>query len=306
MKPTKAPTQIHPETSLAHIELLVKDLGNMVAFYSRLLGFQVLDNSNGQAHLSASGDAPAQVTLSERPGARPQEAQFVGLYHIAFRYTGRQPLATALLRLVAARWPLQGASDHGVSEAIYLADPEGNGIELYRDRPRDQWPRLQDSIQMGNLPLDLHKLLEEADKASAQTSAIDPGTDLGHIHLQVSDLAKARSFYHDLLGLDVIMALPTALFMSTGGYHHHLGANTWQSLNAPRRGTDVLGLASYAFLIPDEGSWLSAIQRIHPETNGRRAVQRNGHAGLAFYDQDGITVELLTGKSETERKTLSH
>ena len=146
---------IHPQTTLAHLELQVTDLANMVAFYGDLMGFQILGNEGGQARLSATGRPPSLLTLTERKGGQQQPAYSVGLYHTAFRFPGRKPLATTLLRIVAARWPLQGAADHRVSEAIYLADPEGNGIEIYRDRPREQWPRLQDSIQMGNLPLDL-------------------------------------------------------------------------------------------------------------------------------------------------------
>ena len=305
MTPANAAFKIHPDTSPAHIELHVKDLANMVSFYGDLMGFRLLENEGGQARLSPTGGAPTLLTLTERPDARPQGSHFAGLYHTAFRYPGRQTLANALMRLVAARWPLQGAADHGVSEAIYLADPEGNGIEIYRDRPRQDWPRLQDGVQMGNLPLDLHKLLEEAAPAAAQAGAIDAGTDIGHIHLQVSDLAKARSFYHQLLSLDIMMELPTALFMSAGGYHHHLGANIWNSRQAPRRTAGELGLASYAFLIPDEAGWLAVFERLQTQTKGARVAQRDRRAGLALEDQDGITVELLTPDTEVVRQTLA-
>ena len=207
------PFKIHPNTSLAHLELTVSDMASMLAFYGGLMGFQLIETQGGQARFSPTGRPPALVTLSERKDARAQAERRVGLYHTAFRFSSRRPLATTLMRLVAAKWPVQGAADHRVSEAIYLADPEGNGIEIYRDRPREQWPRLQDSIQMGNLPLDLPKLLDEADQAAAQAGAIDPGTDLGHIHLQVSALPKADAFYHQLLGLDVMMSMTTAIFM---------------------------------------------------------------------------------------------
>jgi len=166
--------QISPDTQIAHIELQVADLANMLAFYGDLLGFRLLENKEGQAKLSANGQAPSLLTLTERKGARRQPAFSTGLYHTAFRFPGRKPLATALLRIVAAGWPLQGASDHRFSEAIYLADPEGNGIELYRDRPRSDWPDPNDALQNGNLPLDLRKLLEEADQAAAQDGKIDP------------------------------------------------------------------------------------------------------------------------------------
>src|SRR3989304_7713277 len=305
MTSPKPPFKIHPDTSLAHVELHVKGLANMVVFYRDLRGSRWLENGGGRARLSATGKVPALLTLIERTDARPQGSRFAGLYHTAFCYTGRPALANGLMRLVSARWPLQGAADHGVSEVIYLADPEGNGIEIYRDRPRQDWPRLQDGVQMGNLPLDLHKLLEEAAPAAAQAGAIDAGTDIGHIHLQVSDLAKARSFYHQLLSLDIMMELPTALFMSAGGYHHHLGANIWNSRQAPRRTAGELGLASYAFLIPDEAGWLAVFERLQAQAKGSRVVQRDQRAGLALEDQDGITVELLTPDTEAVRQTLA-
>lgn len=296
---------IHPQTSLAHLELQVNSLANTVAFYGDLMGFQLIEKQGGQARLSPTGQPPILLTLTERKDAQRPAARSVGLYHTAFRFPGRKPLATTLLRIVAARWPLQGASDHRVSEAIYLADPEGNGIEIYRDRPREEWPRLQDSIQMGNLPLDLPKLLEEADRAASQAGAIDPGTDLGHMHLQVSDLATADAFYQQLLGLDVMMSMPTALFMSAGGYHHHLGANTWHSLDAPRRDKDTLGLKSFAFLIPDEANWLALYQRIHSEGRTLQAIETDGKLGVALEDDDGIGVELITPESENVRRVLT-
>ncbi len=304
MSALNEPFTIHSETSLAHLELQVNDLAKMVAFYGDLMGFQVIENQGGQARLSPTGRPSTLLTLTERKDARQQPSNSVGLYHTAFRFSDRKPLATTLLRFVAARWPLQGASDHRVSEAIYLADPEGNGIEIYRDRPRAQWPRLQESIQMGNLPLDLPKLLEDADQAAAQAGAIDPGTDLGHMHLQVSDLAPADAFYHQLLGLDVVMSMPNALFMSAGGYHHHLGANTWHSLHAPRRDKDTLGLKSFAFVIPDEANWLELFQRIHDDGRTLQAIERDGQLGVALEDQDGIGVELLAPASEKVRRAL--
>lgn len=296
---------IHPETRIAHVDLLVKDLPNMLAFYGGLLGFQIIANTAGQATLSPTGQPPALLTLTERKEAplAPSTAPVTGLYHTAFRFPGRRSLATTLLRIVASEWPLQGASDHRVSEAIYLADPEGNGIEIYRDRPREDWPRLQDSIQMGNLPLDLRKLLEEADQNAAQQGVIDPGTDIGHIHLQVSNLATADAFYHHLLGLDVMMSMPTALFLAAGGYHHHIGANTWHSLNAPKRDAKATGLHSYALFIPDESGWLALFDRL--KGHAAQPVERDGRVGVRVEDQDGIQIELLTAGSPAVREALA-
>lgn len=296
---------IHPETQIAHVELQVADLANMRAFYGDLMGFQLIEEKDGGARLSPTGQAPALITLTERKEARQQPAHVTGLYHTAFRFPNREKLANELLRLVAAGWPLQGASDHRVSEAIYFADPEGNGIEIYRDRPREQWPKLQESVQMGNGPLDLQKLLEEADQAAAQDGKLDFATDIGHVHLQVSDLGTADAFYHELLGLDIVMSMPTALFMSAGGYHHHLGANIWHSRGAPRRTDDLLGLRSYAYIIPNEAGWLAVHERLLRSAMLLTAVDRDGRLGVMLEDQDGIRVELLTPATEAIRKTLS-
>jgi len=297
--------KIHPSTHISHVEYQVRDLAKLLAFYGELMGMQVFDKTDTYAKLSATGQPPALLTLIERKDARPAPSNsFVpGLYHTAFRFPGRVPLGNTLMRIVAARYPLQGASDHLFSEAIYLTDPEGNGIELYRDRPRDDWPRMEDVLQFGNLPLDLQKLLEEADQVAAQTGKIDPGMDIGHIHLQVSDLATADAFYHHRLGLDVMMAMPTALFFAAGGYHHHVGANTWHSLNAPRREIDLTGLNSYAFNIPDEAGWLAAFERL--KDREPRAVERDGQLGVAIEDPDRIVVELMTAATERVRKNLA-
>lgn len=283
----------------------MRDLPKMVAFYGDLMGMQVIEKTDAYAKLSASGQPPALLTLVELRDARPAPSSSfnAGLYHTAFRFPGRKPLASTLLRIVAARYPLQGAADHRFSEAVYLADPEGNGIELYRDHPREVWPRMGDALQSGNLPLDLDKLLEEADQVAAQAGKVDPGMDIGHIHLQVSNLAGADAFYHQLLGLDVMMAMPTALFFAAGGYHHHVGANIWHSQNAPRRAKDLTGLSSYAFVVPDEAGWLAVFERVKDKVI--RTTERDGQLGVAIEDQDGIVVEIITAETETVRKALA-
>lgn len=299
--------QLHPDTQIAHVELQVADLARMTAFYGGLLGFQLIDQADGVARLSPTGTLPALLTLTERKGARIQPQERSGLYHTAFRFSGRKTLATTFLRVVSAGWPLQGASDHLVSEAIYFADPEGNGIEIYRDRPRDQWPRMDGTgeLQMANAPLDLHKLLEEADQSAAQAGVIDAETDIGHMHLQVSNTGTAAAFYHDLLGMDIIVNWPSAIFMSAGGYHHHLGANTWHSQNAPRREDDMTGLRSYAYRVPDEAGWLALLQRVQSSQLPPHATERDGQPGFWLPDQDGNRVELLGPDTPAVREALA-
>ncbi len=296
---------LHPDTKIAHVELQVANLANMRAFYCDLMGFQLIEEKDGRARLSPTGKAPTLITLTERKDARPQPADVTGLYHTAFRFPNREKLANELLRIVAAGWPLQGASDHRVSEAIYFADPEGNGIEIYRDRPREDWPRLQETVQMGNGPLDLQKLLEEADQPAAHAGKLDPATDIGHMHLQVSDLGTTDAFYHELLGLDIVMSMPTALFMSAGGYHHHVGANIWHSRGAPRRTDDLLGLHSYAYIIPDEAGWLALHDRLLHSGQPLTSVERDRRLGVTIGDQDGIRVELLAPASGAIRNRLA-
>lgn len=299
--------QLHPDTHIAHVELQVADLARMTAFYGGLMGFQLIDQAEGVTRLSPTGNLPALLTLSEHRNARRQPQERTGLYHTAFRFTGRNTLATTFLRIVSAGWPLQGASDHLVSEAIYFADPEGNGIEIYRDRPRDQWPRMDGTgeLQMANAPLDLHKLLDEADRAAAEAGVIDAGTDIGHMHLQVSDTATAAAFYSNLLGMDMIVNWPSAIFMSAGGYHHHLGANTWHSQNAPRREDDMTGLRSYAYRVPDEAGWLALLQRVQNAQYEHAAAERDGQPGFWLQDQDGNRVEVLGPDTPAVRQALS-
>ncbi|MBL7961622.1 VOC family protein, partial [bacterium] len=150
------------------------------------------------------------------------------------------------------RNPFQGFADHGVSEALYMADPEGNGVEIYVDRPRDLWPKRQGRLQMTTDPLDVNDLIREIKNESSALNELHPETDIGHIHLQVSELSRAEKFYHGILGMDITQdSYPGALFLSAGGYHHHIGANVWSGEGAARPGKDFLGLAGFAIHIPD-------------------------------------------------------
>lgn len=294
MSDYKLPTNLE----ISHVELQVVDLERMLAFYRDLLGFREIDRQDGHIQLSPGGEAPATLVLHHRPNARPQPAHSAGLYHVAYRFPDRRQLGTSLLRIVASQWPLQGASDHAVSEAIYFADPEGNGIEIYRDRPRADWPRLQDTVQMGNAPLDLNALVAEADRQAANDGVLDPGVDIGHMHLQVSDTATAAAFYQDLLGMDLMMELPTAIFLAAGGYHHHLGANTWHSRGAPPHAADMTGLVAYGYYLPEEADWLALIERLEEAGKQLEAVEHGQRAGAALRDQDANRVEILTSTSE--------
>jgi catechol 2,3-dioxygenase len=238
---------------VSEVALTVADLPRAAAFYEETLGFQVLSRGADSVALGAGEDAFLQLVRA--PGAEPARGT-TGLYHFAVLYPSRGDLARAVRRVIDAGWPLYGASDHLVSEAIYLSDPDGNGIELYRDRPRDEWPRAGDEIRMATLPLDLPRLLGEAEGSGPAPD----GTAMGHVHLHVRDLLEAERFYRDVVGLAVTTRFGgSASFLAAGGYHHHLGINTWGTAGAPPAPEGALGLRWYRLTVPD-GAARSALE----------------------------------------------
>jgi catechol 2,3-dioxygenase len=242
------------ETRVGHVHLRVKELKAALGFYEDLLGFRQAATRDGTLALSPTGQWPYLVLLTELPGAQPQPPGTTGLYHVAIRYPTRKALARTFQRLIAAKWPFQGFADHLVSEALYLADPDGNGLELYVDRPRALWKRQGGQIEMGTEPLDVENLLQEAAQGAEPWTGADPRTEVGHVHLKVSNLERAEAFYHGLLGLDVTQrGYPGALFLSAGGYHHHIAVNVWSSRNGPAPPLDSVGLVSLALNLPGEG-----------------------------------------------------
>ncbi|NLX09017.1 MAG: VOC family protein [Chloroflexi bacterium] len=246
---------------IGYAHLRVRDLGGALAFYQDLLGLREVRRVNGTAYLSATGEPPYHVIVTEQPGARQKPPRTAGLYHVAIRLPDRDGLARVLRRLLENDYPLQGASDHGVSEAIYLADPDGNGLELYCDRPRAQWQWDGTQIGMGTDPLDGQDLLAQA--SSEPWNGIAPGTDIGHVHLHVSDLGRAEAFYCDLLGFEVMQrSYPGALFVAAGGYHHHLGLNIWAGRDAPPAPTDAVGLIAFSLRLPEAAAWQALVDRV--------------------------------------------
>lgn len=251
------------ETHIGHVHLRTADLQRSLAFYRDLLGFKEVKVEKGYAILSATGGPPYHLLLSEKAGARRKPANTTGLYHLAIRFPERGSLAYVFKRLSNYGWPFQGAADHKVSEAIYLADPDGIGLELYADRQREQWPWEGEQIAMATDPLDINGLLSELNNESREWTDIHPMTDIGHVHLNVADLTEAEAFYHDLLGLDVTQRnYPGALFFSAGGYHHHVGVNIWAGKGAPPPPADSTGLISYALSIPDDETWNKLMARL--------------------------------------------
>jgi len=235
-------------TTMGAVRLAAADLDGMRDFYREAIGLTELEPDDGVTRLGA-GDQPIVELVSE-PSAQPRPFGTSGLFHLAILVPSRADLARALQRVADAGWRLSGASDHLVSEALYLSDPEGNGIELYRDRPREEWPVRDGQLQMDTLPLDLDGLLGELRREDS-ASPMPAGTRIGHVHLNVGDLSAAESFYAGTLGFDVtVRGYPGALFVSAGGYHHHLGLNTWSGEGAPPAPPGTRGLRQFEIELP--------------------------------------------------------
>jgi catechol 2,3-dioxygenase len=245
---------------LGTVRLQVADLSRSLEWYRRVLGVEVLDQRNGVARLGAVGEDRALIELHERPGAQavPRRGR-LGLYHYAILLPDRASLAR-FVRHLAGLGERAGMSDHLVSEAIYLTDPDGLGIEVYADRPRTQWRREQRQLVMATDPLDVEDLLSVA--GLEPWTGLPPGTVIGHVHLFVGDLQRAAAFYHVGLGLDqVVWSYPGALFLSAGGYHHHLGTNTWAA-GAQPAGEHDARLLEWEILLPAAGDVEAALASI--------------------------------------------
>jgi len=263
------------KTHIGYVHLKVSDLNRSLRFYETLLGLKRAIDLEGTMVLSASGKSPYLVLLTEHPGARPKPERSSGLYHVAIRFPNRRELAKAFRRLYAHNAAFHGFADHLVSEAIYLADPDGNGIELYVDRPRKEWVMQENQIQMATLPLDVDNLLSELREDDSETDAIDSNTDIGHVHLNVSDLHAAGEFYHLLLGFDITQrSYPGALFLSAGGYHHHIGVNTWAGRGVPPPPSDAAGLLSFGISLPDQQA-VNTIAQKFEERGARFEIKKH-------------------------------
>jgi catechol 2,3-dioxygenase len=243
-----APGAVLPATlRLGAVHLTVADLDRSVGFYQDALGLRLARREDSVAVLGAGGEE--LVVLHEEPGAR-RAGRHAGLYHYALLYPSREELARAVQRLAATRTVISGASDHGVSEAIYLPDPDDNGIELYADRPRDAWPPAPagERIGMFTRALDLDDLLATVAGEEPVRHAGE-GLRMGHVHLHVGDLEAARAFYVGVIGFEAMATLPSALFLAAGGYHHHLGLNTWRGEGVGPAPDGTVGLREWTVVL---------------------------------------------------------
>ena len=254
------PTSIHPDTGIGLVTLRVANLDRSLSFYEGVLGFRSIERTAGTAILGAQDGSPL-LELQEVPGASPQPLRSTGLYHVAILLPSRADLGRILLRLAEAGIEI-GQADHLVSEALYLSDPDGNGLEIYRDRPRATWRRENGMVKMATDPLDLYSLVEEGKRDALPWEHLPAGTRTGHIHLRVGDIPQAERFYHTILGFDITAHMPSALFLSAGGYHHHIGLNTWQSRGAGPAPETTAGLQTFVIALPNQDALVEVRARL--------------------------------------------
>jgi catechol 2,3-dioxygenase len=271
------------DTHLGPAELTVTNLDRAIDFYGDVVGLRVRSRGDGVAHLGADADV---VILREDPAAG-EPGRHAGLYHVAILYPSRVELARAGRRIAAAGTPIQGASDHGTHEAIYLPDPDGNGVELAADRPREAWPELR--YLGGPAPLDVEDLLAAPGDEPLATRAAD-GVRVGHVHLHVSDLEAATRFYRDGLGFEVMTDLGTAVFVAAGGYHHHVGYNLWRGKGIPGVPDGIVGLDAWTLGLGSPEQVTAAAERLR--AIGAPVTPEDDGSFLAR-DPDGIAVRVV-------------
>jgi catechol 2,3-dioxygenase len=293
--------KIDPATSLGEVKLKVSNLDRSIEFYRDVVGLQVEVRQGNIARLGAGEDRTLLVLEQVTDAIVTPQRRFSGLYHFAILLPTRVALGVALRRLVASGIRI-GQADHLVSEALYISDPEQNGIEIYRDRPRDEWEHDdRGQVKMASDPIDWEGLLALAD-GQAET-AMPTGTIIGHVHLHVGNLAESERFYCGVLGFDMMadyLRPAGALFVSAGGYHHHLGLNTWQGAGAPLPPPNGTGLAWYTIELPDADALAAVIERLKsagaPVSATEGKDDGKGGCWMAS-DPTGIAIRLVVRRS---------
>ena len=294
---TRAP--LPSDTHIGRVRLRVGDLERSLRFYRGVLGFRVAREERSRVALAAGSDnrqtdgdtsgARELIVLEERPGIRrrPSRPATTGLYHVALLVPSRAELGRALLGLNRAPYPLRGMSDHAVSESLYLDDPDGNGLEIYADRPRTEWPVRDGVVQMTVDAMDVEGVISAAQPVSLPWRGLPSRTVVGHVHFTVSDLERAVRFYRNVIGFDMMMRIPSLAAVSAGGYHHHLNLNTWAGEGAPPDSDQVAGLAGWELRVPDAQARRELIDRLA----GAGALTGSPSGGAA-QDPDAIPIEI--------------
>jgi catechol 2,3-dioxygenase len=286
-------TAIHPDTTVGPVTLTTANLERAVKFYTGNLGLKLHNRQTSTARLG-TGEADLLI-LAEHPGAT-RYPRTTGLYHFAILLPTRAALARALRHLAETRTPVQGAADHLVSEAIYLSDPDGNGIELYRDRPRSEWIFDGEFIRMATDPLDVQSLLAEPAEPEQSGPSLPPGTTMGHIHLQVDDLPASEKFYREILGMRLMARLGrSASFLSAGGYHHHIAINTWGGAGIPAPPENAIGLREFVLTVPDTAE----LDRLATNLSEQEIPFKQTPAGLLLRDPSQNRLKVTTSETPT-------
>lgn len=276
---------IHPDTQIGVVTLTVADLARSVAFYEENIGLKRQVSTPEKVILGA-GSRPL-LQLQALPAAR-YTPRTTGLYHFALRVPSRLALAQTIENLARTQTSIDGASDHIVSEALYLHDPDRHGIEIYRDRPRDTWYDATGRLLMDTKRLDFEGIMAELATDARPWQGLPPETDMGHIHLRVADVKQTGDFYQNVLGFGLMAAMDTALFLSAGGYHHHIGMNVWAGVGVPAPACDAARLVSYEILLPDDAALAEVLQRV--EAVGVKAVQQDAGWWLCDPSHNGIVL----------------
>lgn len=284
-----APSETLPPTlRLGGVHLTVTDLGRSISFYEDAIGLRLHRRENAVAAMGVGGED--LLVLHEESEAR-RAGKHAGLYHYALLFPTREELARVALRLAATRTRIQGASDHGTHEAIYLPDPDGNGIELAADRPRERWPRTMEYAG-GPHPLDLDGLLAVVSGEEPREEA-GPGLAIGHVHLHVGDLEQGLGFYRDVLGFESTALIPgAAAFVAAGGYHHHLGFNVWRGEGVPPAPQDRVGLRHWTVVLEEQEQVDAVGERV------RAAGIETEEYGSGFLVRDPWEITVLFVASE--------
>lgn len=270
-------------TYVSQVHLRVRSLERSQDFYQNMLGLRILEQDHEHITFTANGNDPL-ITAEQPDHILPHRARAAGLYHFALLLPSRKDLAAALAHLLRDQYPLQGGADHAVSEAVYLADPDGNGIELYRDRNPQEWTWIDGRVHMPTEAMDEH-ILNELD--GEPWTGIPEQTIIGHIHLQVADLKAAESFYCDALGFDLVAQYGNqADFISTGGYHHHIGLNIWNSKGIPAIDEIAAGMKYFTLVYPDQEKRAEAIA--HVRARGFSISERT--EGVCVKDPSNISI----------------
>lgn len=257
-------TTISPTTSIGRVVYSVADLNRQAAFYGDILGFKLLWREGDTAALGTARQE--LLRLKEVPGAR-RARRTTGLYHTAFLVPTRWELAQLVRQISETNTPIQGHSNHGTHLAFYLPDAEGNGIELAWDFPKEAWPMKDGKMRLEDMPrsgVDIEELMAELRRDPSPWSGLSPETKVGHVHLHVADLEASQKFYQQLLGFEVVLKSDDfgALFVSAGGYHHHIGMNIWQGAGAPPPPLDATGLRYYTIVLPDQAELERVVERV--------------------------------------------